>query len=174
MYTKPITYENLDGKPVTEVFQFNLTKVEAIRMNFDKPGGIEAYARKITEAEEYGELVDLFQDLIKKTYGRREGERFVKSQELWDEFEQKGAYSELFIELATNAQTAIEFFKGIVPKDMVKQVEVAMSPEKTEYTDDELLSMSWDDFYRAAGGKDDKQWDKRFLLLGYRRKNTAA
>jgi hypothetical protein len=173
VYTKDITYVNLDGETVTETHHFNLTKAEAVEMNFSRKGGVEEYARRIVEAESHGELIELFKDLIMKTYGRREGQRFVKNADLTAQFEQTGAYSELFIELATNAEEAIKFFRGVVPADMQSRVDEVASPEKKEYTDEQLLTIPWEEFYSAAGGKDDKNWDKRFLLIAFRRKQAA-
>lgn len=174
MHTKEITYLNLDGQSVTETHYFNLTKVEAVQMNFSQKGGIEDYARRIVEAEEHGELIELFQDLILKTYGVRDGQRFVKDKELTDKFVQTGAYSELFIELATNAESAIKFFREVVPPDMQSRVDDVTLPDDKEYSDEELLKMTWDEFYKAAGGKDDKEWDKKYLLLAFRRKGDKS
>lgn len=174
MYTKQITYENLDGEMVTEEHQFNLTKAEAIEMNFTRKGGMEEYINRIMQAEEHGELIAIFKDLIRKTYGVREGQRFIKTEADWQAFEDTGAYSAMFIELATNAKSAIEFFRGIFPKDMQAQVDEVVAEQQREYSDDELLSMSWDDFYKAAGSKDDRNWDKRFLMLAFRRKSNPA
>ena len=174
MHTKDITYLNLDGQSVTEKHHFNLTKAEAVQMNFHKKGGIEEYAKRITEAEEYGELIELFQDLILKTYGVRDGQRFVKNPELTAKFVETGAYSELFIELATKAESAIKFFREVVPPDMQERVdEVVEAPDASKLSDQDLLDMSWEDFYKVAGGKDDKNWDKRFLLIAFRKKQAA-
>ena len=41
--------------------------------------------------------------------------RFIKNQEVWDEFAQTEAYSKLFMELATDAKAASAFVNGIVP-----------------------------------------------------------
>lgn len=174
MLTRTIAYENLDGEMVSQDYTFHLTQAEAVRMSFDQKGGIEAYARKIVETEEHGQLIDLFQDLILKTYGRREGQEFVKDDAFTKSFVNTGAYSALFVELATNAESAIEFFKGIFPKNMQHRVDDAVSLENRNYTDEELLTVSWTEFYKAAGGKDDKQWEKKFLLLAYRRKNDST
>lgn len=174
MYTKKIRFENLDGETVTEEFCFNLTKAEAVEMQFSQSGGIEDYVRKIMKTEEHGELITLFKDLILSTYGVREGQRFRKSPELTAEFEETGAYSALFVELATNAESALEFFREILPKDMRGRVDETASTSGAEPTDEELLSMSWEDFYRFAGGKDDQHWDKRYLLLGFRRRSNPS
>jgi hypothetical protein len=171
--TRTIEYLNLDEESVQEEHTFHLTAAEAVRMNFDKKGGVEAYARKIVETEEYGELVDLFQDLILKTYGRRVGQEFVKDEGWTNSFVNTGAYSALFIELATNAESAIQFFKGILPKNLQGNVDEAVNLDKRAYTDAELLEVSWDEFYQAAGGKNERKWDQKFLILAYQRKNAA-
>jgi len=173
VHEKKITYTNLDGEKVTGTYYFSLTRAEAVELNFHKKGGLEAYAKRIVEAESHGELIELFKSLILKTYGVRDGQRFRKNQELTDEFVETGAYSELFIELATNHESAIKFFREVVPADMQSRVDEAVLPDDKEYTDEQLLSMSWDDFYRSAGGKDDKNWDKRHLLIAFRRKQAA-
>ena len=43
------------------------------------------------------------------------GKRFIKSKELSEAFSQTEAYSQLFMELATDADAASKFVNGIVP-----------------------------------------------------------
>jgi hypothetical protein len=173
VHEKKIKYHNLDGQEVEGTYYFNLTKAEAVEMNFSRQGGVEEYARKIVEAESHGELIELFKDLILKTYGVRDGQRFVKNPELTAEFVETGAYSELFIELATNTDSAIKFFREVVPPDMQSRVDEVVLPGDKQFSDEELLTVSWEDFYASAGGKDDKNWDKRHLLIAFRRKQAA-
>lgn len=173
MHEKNITYLNLDGEQVTETHYFNLTKAEAVELNFHKKGGLEAYAKRIVEAESHGELIELFKDLILKTYGVRDGQRFRKDPDARAAFVETGAYSELFIELATNHESAIKFFREVVPPDMQSRVDEVTLPGQKEYTDEQLLTIPWDEFYASAGGKDDKNWDKRHLLIAFRRKQVA-
>ena len=61
---------------------------------------------------------DIFKDLIIRAYGVKslDGKRFIKNDEVRDEFVQSEAYSELFMELATNAESASEFINGIIPQ----------------------------------------------------------
>ena len=56
-------------------------------------------------------------DIILKSYGVKspDGRRFIKNQEVRDAFVQTEAYSQLFMELATNAQAASDFVAGIIP-----------------------------------------------------------
>ena len=62
-------------------------------------------------------LIDLFKDLILRSYGEKsaDGRRFIKSKELSTAFSQTEAYSELFMELVTDAEKAAEFVNGITP-----------------------------------------------------------
>ena len=50
-----------------------------------------------------------------------DGRKFMKSAELTEDFVQTEAFSELYMELATNAEAAAAFVNGIVPADMAKQ-----------------------------------------------------
>ena len=50
--------------------------------------------------------------MVKKSL---DGKRFVKTQQLRDDFSQTEAYSELFMSLASNADMATDFINGIVP-----------------------------------------------------------
>ena len=55
-----------------------------------------------------------------KSYGEKslDGKRFIKNKELTEAFIQTEAYSELFVELASNADEAVKFINGIMPKNM--------------------------------------------------------
>ena len=55
-----------------------------------------------------------------KAYGEKsaDGKRFIKNDDIRDGFAQTEAYSELFMELATDANAAASFVNGIVPKDL--------------------------------------------------------
>ena len=44
-----------------------------------------------------------------------DGRRFIKNQEVRDAFAQTEAYSDLFMELATDSKFAAEFVAGVIP-----------------------------------------------------------
>lgn len=132
MYKKQITYTDYNGVMRTEDFYFHLSKAELAEMELSKVGGFEAYINRIVEADDREKLIAAFKDLILKSYGVKDetGKRFVKSEELSTAFSQTEAYSELFIELITNTESAIEFVNGLVPVDMRKgsePTEIAVS-----------------------------------------------
>jgi hypothetical protein len=118
MLVKEIEYTDYNDNKRKEKFYFNLSKAEAMEWNMSEQGGLEQYIAKITAEQDGKRLVDIFKELILKTYGEKslDGKKFVKSQELRDGFAQTEAYSQLFVELATNAEAAAAFINGIAPK----------------------------------------------------------
>lgn len=123
MLKKTISYVDYNGTKRTEDFYFNLTKAEISEMELEIPGGMSEMLKRITAAQDTPTLVKIFKDLILRSYGVKsdDGRRFVKSQQLKEEFSQTEAYSELFMELATNADAASAFINGIIPADIAKE-----------------------------------------------------
>lgn len=120
MYTKTITYTDYNGNERTESFYFNLTKAELSEMEYSVEGGMKSMLEKIIETKDPVKLVSMFKNLILKSYGEKsaDGRRFIKNQEVLDNFTQTEAYSELYMLLSTDAEEAIAFVTGIVPKDL--------------------------------------------------------
>lgn len=120
MITKEITYTDYNGQERTEKYQFNFTKAELTEMELSVNGGLSAMMERIKETDDRPELMRIFKELILKAYGAKsaDGKRFVKSDELRTEFSQTEAYSELYMELVTNTESAITFFNGLIPNDI--------------------------------------------------------
>ena len=120
MLKKTIKYTDYDGNEREEDFYFNLSKAEITEMELSKEGGMSEYIKKISATQNGPELIKLFKDIIIKSYGEKslDGKRFIKNKELTEAFIQTEAYSELFIELASNADEAAKFINGIMPKNM--------------------------------------------------------
>ena len=120
MITKTIKYNDYNGTEREEKFLFNLSKAELMEMEMGTTGGLAEMIQKIVEAQDAPQIIKIFKELILKAYGQKsaDGKRFIKSKELSEEFSQTEAYSQLFMELATNAEKAAEFVKGIVPADI--------------------------------------------------------
>ena len=117
MLKKTIAYIDYDGNDRTEDFYFNLSKAEVTEMEMSTEGGLANSLRKIVEDKDAKRIIESFKSLILKAYGVKssDGKRFIKNQEMIDEFSQTEAYSELFMELATNAESAAAFVNGIIP-----------------------------------------------------------
>ena len=123
MLKKTIAYTDYNGNERKEDFYFNLNKAEIAEMELEVKGGMSAMLQEITAAQDTPSLIKVFKNLILKSYGKKspDGVRFIKSQELRDEFEQSEAYSELFMELATDADAASEFINGIIPQSVAAE-----------------------------------------------------
>ena len=120
MLKKEITYVDFEGTERKEPFYFNLTKAEVLEWEMGISGGMVQFLEKIVAERDNVKIVAAFKELILKAYGEKspDGRRFIKSEELATAFSQTGAYSELFIELATDEKAAADFVNGIVPQDM--------------------------------------------------------
>ena len=120
MLKKTMTYTDYDGNERTEDFYFNLSKAELTEIEMSHDGGLSKMIEKIVAERDAKRIIEVFKDLILKSYGQKslDGKRFIKSQELKDEFSQTEAYSDLFMQLASDAEKAAEFVNGIVPANM--------------------------------------------------------
>lgn len=118
MLKKTIKYTDYDGNVREEDFYFNLTKAELMEMEMGTTGGLTQMVNKIVAEQETPKIVALFKEIILKAYGEKspDGKRFVKSEELSAAFAQTEAYSDLFMELATNDGKAAEFINAIIPE----------------------------------------------------------
>lgn len=123
MLKKTMTYIDYNGTERTEDFYFNLTKAEIMEMELGISGGMVEMLQRIIASQDGPEIIRIFKDLVLKAYGVKspDGKRFIKNATLREEFEQIAAYSDLFMELATDADKASEFINGIMPTDIAKQ-----------------------------------------------------
>ena len=117
MLKKTITYTDYNDVERTEDFYFNLTKAELMEMEMGAVGGLSGMIEKIVSAKDSPAIIKVFKELVLKAYGEKsaDGKRFIKSKEISDAFSQTEAYSQLFMELATDADAASKFVNGIAP-----------------------------------------------------------
>ena len=129
MLKKTMTYTDYDGNQRTEDFYFNLSKAEVADMEMSTAGGLDKMINRIIAEQDGKRIIELFKDLVLRAYGKKsdDGKRFIKTKELSEEFSQTEAYSDLFMELATDAEAAAAFVNGIVPdmSDLAKKVNAA-------------------------------------------------
>lgn len=114
----PITYTDYNGETHTEDFYFNLNKAEVMEMNLEANGAYGEYLQRIVEQRDGKKIASTFKNLILQSYGEKsaDGRRFVKSEELSRNFEQSEAFSELYMQLASDPDAASKFMEGILPK----------------------------------------------------------
>ena len=124
MVVKKIKYTDFNGVEREEEFMFNLTEAEITEMELTTEGGLSDSIKKIISAQDTPEIIKTFKMLLLKSYGEKsaDGRRFIKSEELTEAFTQTNAYSQLFMELATDDKAAIAFINGIIPDSMRERV----------------------------------------------------
>lgn len=123
MLKKTITYTDYNQVERTEDFYFNLTKAEVMEMEMSTSGGMAEMIQRIIAAQDSPAIIKIFKELVLKAYGQKspDGKRFIKSDEISTAFAQTEAYSNLFMELATDADAAAKFVNGIIPADVAQQ-----------------------------------------------------
>ena len=124
MLKKTMEYTDYNGVTRKETFYFNLTKAEIMEMEMSTDGGFAEMIQRVVDAKDAPTIVKIFKELILKAYGEKsdDGKRFMKSEEISQAFAQTEAYSELFMELATDDKAAADFVNGIVPADAAKEL----------------------------------------------------
>ena len=124
MLKKTITFTDYDGVERTEDFYFNLNQAEITEMQLSKEGGLREWLERMVKSENKVEIMKMFKMIMLKAYGEKslDGRRFIKSDQISQEFTQTEAYNQLFMELVTNQDTMSEFINGIVPKDWKEKV----------------------------------------------------
>jgi hypothetical protein len=92
--------------------------------------GLQAHLAKMIEAEDAKGVLAEFKAIMRRGYGKKVGEKFIKNTDVWQEFEGSPAYSELIFELLTNPGELANFINGMVPKDL--QQEAARIAQRAE------------------------------------------
>ena len=143
MLTKNIKYTDYNGVEREEKFLFNLSKAELMEMELGTTGGLAETIQRVVEAQDTPSIIKIFKDLILKAYGEKssDGKRFIKIDEngkpLSIAFSQTEAYSELFMELSSDAEAAANFIKGIIPKDIeIPDEELKLPQPKDDNTNE--------------------------------------
>ena len=127
MIKKTITYTDYNGVERTENFYFNLSEAEVMEMEMSTEGGMAESIQKVVDAKDAPAIIRVFKDLVLKAYGVKsdDGRRFMKTKpdgtRYADDFKETEAYSQIFMELATDADAAAKFVNGIVPAKLAQK-----------------------------------------------------
>lgn len=128
MFTKTVTYKDYNGNTRTETHYFNFTEAELAEMEMSAEGGFAARVQRIMDANNKPELIQIIKKFILDAYGIKsdDGRRFMKSDEIRQAFIENPAYSEIFMELATNAEAAADFVNRVAPEGIRKNIPAAI------------------------------------------------
>jgi hypothetical protein len=144
---KTITYENPFTKQmVSEEHYFHISKADLIEMqmeNLNEPEvtnpetgqkleGYPAMLQRIVNDKDGKEIMVVVKDMVRHSYGKKAGDRFLRSPEIWEDFLSTEAWSQLYFELCTDAEAQAEFMNGIFPSDMLQEAnKLAAAQAKT-------------------------------------------
>lgn len=123
MYKKTIKYTDYNGVEREEDFLFNFNESELLDLELSYAGTYSEAVRTIIQTQDQVTLIKLFKELILKSYGEKspDGKYFMKSEEISKKFECTRAFSNLYMELATDDKAGAEFINGVVPKELLEK-----------------------------------------------------
>lgn len=123
MIKKRLTYTDYMGEKKTQDFYFNFNEAELIELNMHTAGGLQGYIRQIIDTKDTAKLADIFKTLLLQSYGEKTGDGlFLKSPEISKKLECSAAYPELYMDLLSNTDHAIEFVKGLIPSTLAAKL----------------------------------------------------
>ena len=123
MLKKTVNYEDFDGNARTEDLYFNLTEAELTEMELSLNGGLSQLLEKILQENDQKQIIEYFKKIVLMSYGKKslDGRQFTKNEKIREEFASTAAYSEIFMELATDADAAAVFVNEIMPKKAMER-----------------------------------------------------
>ncbi len=138
MLMKKIKYTDFNGVDREEEFYFNMSKADVIKwMTTNGNYTLDAVLMKLVRTENVRDLIGEIDYLITESYGEKslDGKRFIKTPEVKANFVESNAYSELFMEIASDAKKAAEFFNGILPDDLANSIQETLRSNPDDLPD---------------------------------------
>lgn len=179
MLKKTIVYNNqFTGEEVTEDHYFHISKADLIEMAMEeedttyvKDGetltGMQAKLQRVVDSGNRTLIMTEFKDILRRSYGKKDGDRFLKSEQIWQEFVSSEAYSNLFFELCTNATAASEFMNGIIPANLERDVAKIKRPDvETPATEEDPTGLTTTDTPRVLTRAEVEEMDSDELKSG--------
>lgn len=132
MITKTVKYTDYNGTEREETLYFNLNKAEILEIAMKSTKSDVPFDYVVNTAD-VAKLTMFFKDILLSSYGVKsaDGRRFIKNQDLRDEFEQTEAFSALFTELAFSPDKMKEFVETLIPQatiDSIQNKAIGTSP----------------------------------------------
>lgn len=120
MLKKVVKYKDYDGNDTSTTLYFHLNKFEWLELEAYTKGGLISNLQHAIETNNAKKTIDILKKLILKAYGEKNSENsaFEKSDEIAIRFSKTDAFSELFYELAYNAEASQSFFMGLIPPEL--------------------------------------------------------
>ena len=100
MFKEHFEYEDYNGVKREEDHYFNLSQPEIVKLNFSSAGGLKETVLRLTQEQNGGKIIELFERIIQMSIGRKseDGRRFEKSPEIINDFVSTKSYPSKVLE----------------------------------------------------------------------------
>ena len=134
MFSKEFEYTGYDGKPKKDTYWFNLSEAELYEIDLSSIRGFTGEMNKLLKEERTKEIVDAFKNIILGAVGvvSADGRKFLKSEEIREDFYRSKAYSQLFVELVSSGEKVAEFLRGAIPEEIRQRMDADENPGNEE------------------------------------------
>lgn len=125
MFAREFTYIGYDGKEKKDTYHFNLNEAELYELDLSSIYGFTGQMERLLKAERTQEIVEMFKGIILGAVGEvsPDGRRFVKNEQIREDFYRSKAYAQLFVELVSSGEKFSEFLKAAIPEEIRKKME---------------------------------------------------
>ena len=130
MIKKTVVYENLDGKTESEVVYLNINMIELTELEFVAEKSISDILKEIGETPSMADALKTFKMFIRFAYGVKspDSKKLLKSDSIWESFENSEPYSALLWEMLNDAPKAVDVIMGILPQKKIEEL-IEKDPE---------------------------------------------
>lgn len=179
MIKKDIQVTDLDGNPKVKTYYFSIPPAEMFRMDAEM-GGLEKALTGIIAEKQTVKVVEILEDLMRKSVGIRKDDEFYRSDEVTETFMASEACSAMLVEFLTNPAACAEWCAGILPADLQKKLKESGALElpeaakprvfPTDYSREELVAMSKAEFEAGLATLPGSNIPKELLIIGMSKK----
>lgn len=145
MFERKFTYKGFDGKNYEDTWGFYLSKADLLEIQLGTFVGLDALMKRLIETKNGKEIMAIIKEIILKSVGHTspDGRKFIRNEELREEFLQTDAYSQLFEELVLDGKKALEFIASAVPQEIGEKMreEAAKEDAEKKQNDDNIVKL---------------------------------
>ena len=115
MIKRNVKFTDFNGVEKEDILYFNLNEPELMRFQSGVKGGMDKFIEEVVANGDQGKIFNLFEEVVLMAYGEKsaDGSRFVKNEEIKENFKNSAAYAKLFMELIQDPDEATKFINGV-------------------------------------------------------------
>lgn len=124
MIKKTVEYEDFNGELCKEDIWFGITKSEIIKAELHGEERLTDVLQRLIDTKNYQGIMQNIERIMEMAYGVKspDGKRFLKSPKILEEFKASAAYDAVYMEIISDPEVALKFFRDIMPADIAAQM----------------------------------------------------